>query len=291
MKLILSRKGFDSGQTSGGMASPILPCGCLCSIPIPYKQGVSYSDIWFGNQTFQQIIRELNPNWSATYAHLDPDLRAETLKFRPEKEHWRPAFGQSAAAAGVLSNQGVGEGDLFLFFGWFRKTKKHKKTGRLRFDGADVGRHIIYGWLEVGEVVNATVPLPGHLLFLRDHPHVRFAKIERGRNCIYVSSKSGRRAGLFATENKGIVLTKEAERRRTRWQLPDAFRSLSQKRDLTYHHKEWRWTTAGGSIELQSVSKGQEFVFDGKLHPEAQKYFVERIKAASTTSRECLHNF
>jgi hypothetical protein len=49
MKIILSRKGIDSGAMSGKMASPILPCGCLCSIPIPYRCGISYSDVHFGN--------------------------------------------------------------------------------------------------------------------------------------------------------------------------------------------------------------------------------------------------
>src|ERR1035441_3280458 len=79
MKISLSRKGIDSGVLSGRMASPILPCGCLCSIPIPYAWGTPYSDIWYGNRTVHQIVRELNPNWSHKTAHLDPDLRFESL--------------------------------------------------------------------------------------------------------------------------------------------------------------------------------------------------------------------
>ncbi len=69
MKIILSRKGIDSGALSGKMASPILPCGCLCSIPIPYRCGISYSDVHFGTRSFQQIIRELKPRWSNRLAH------------------------------------------------------------------------------------------------------------------------------------------------------------------------------------------------------------------------------
>src|ERR1022692_3154240 len=79
MKIILSRTGIDSGALSGRMASPILPCGCLCSIPIPYKCGVSYSEIQFEGRTFQEIVRELNPNWSDKIAHLDPDLRGDAF--------------------------------------------------------------------------------------------------------------------------------------------------------------------------------------------------------------------
>lgn len=166
MRIILSRKGIDSGVGSGRMASPILPCGCLCSIPIPYKQGIPYSDIQFGSRTVQQIIMELNPSWSHSVAHLDPDLRFDALASRPKG--WRPAFGQSGAAAGHLVNQDVGVDDLFIFFGWFRMTKK--TSGRLIFDPADIhGRHIVFGWLEVGRLVDKSPP-PSDLLFLVDPP-------------------------------------------------------------------------------------------------------------------------
>jgi hypothetical protein len=46
MKVILSRKGFDSA--SGGMPSPILPDGTLISLPIPCDRpgsGVPYASI------------------------------------------------------------------------------------------------------------------------------------------------------------------------------------------------------------------------------------------------------
>lgn len=70
------------------------------------------------------MVRELNPDWTNKLAHLDPDLRRDALPTRPNG--WRPAFGQSGAAAGHLFNQEVGIGDLFMFFGWFRKTIAEK---------------------------------------------------------------------------------------------------------------------------------------------------------------------
>src|ERR1017187_6593184 len=109
MKVCLSRKGLDSG--SGKMASPILPCGCLCSIPIPYaRSDVRYSDIHFGSRTLQEIGLDLNPRNADEPAHLDPDLRHAALIHRPKA--WRPAFGQSGAAARHLINQGMGVGGL-----------------------------------------------------------------------------------------------------------------------------------------------------------------------------------
>ena len=47
MKIILSRKGFDSA--SGGLCNPILPDGTLLSMPIPgtSKNPVYYKDLHF----------------------------------------------------------------------------------------------------------------------------------------------------------------------------------------------------------------------------------------------------
>ncbi|CAI8922445.1 hypothetical protein EMIT0158MI4_310005 [Burkholderia ambifaria] len=44
---------------------------------------------------------------------------------------WRPALGQTGAAQGHLSNNGVGAGDVFLFFGWFRQVEKSRGSGAL----------------------------------------------------------------------------------------------------------------------------------------------------------------
>ena len=44
MKIILSRKGFDSGY--GGIASPVLPDGTLLSLPIPTTEmGITYDEL------------------------------------------------------------------------------------------------------------------------------------------------------------------------------------------------------------------------------------------------------
>src|SRR5258706_9657488 len=118
MKICLSRKGLDS--ESGKMPSPILPCGCLCPIPIPYsKSDVRDSDIHFGSRTLQNIRADLKPKRDDELTHLDPDLQYNALINRPPG--WRPAFGQSGAAGGHLINQGFGAGDLFIFFGWFQR--------------------------------------------------------------------------------------------------------------------------------------------------------------------------
>jgi hypothetical protein len=190
------------------------------------------------------------------FAHLDPDLRSKALEKRPE--NWRAAFGQSGSAAGLLINQSVGDGALFIFFGWFRRTVK--VNGKLAFDRTDVnGRHIVWGWLEVGKVWKVVVPPPNDLRFLDDHPHVKFSEAQGPRNTVYVSSESGLKAGVFSTESESVVLTKEGEGGRSVWLLPEEFESLFlhvtcritlMRRDGTGRARELRFRRWGADRNL-----------------------------------------
>ena len=290
MKIILSRKGIDSA--SGGMASPILPCGCFCSIPIPDSQasGLRYSDIWFGRRTLMDICSQLDPQWEDKFefAHLDPDLRHDALVRR--LAGWRPAFGQSKVAASHLQNNGVDKGDLFVFFGWFRKTKA--ENGKLRFDPDDRhGRHMIYGWLEVGTVVDVDAELPnGDLSFLADHPHLHFATKPKP-NLVYVGSQSGLRAGLFGKQADDVSLTR-LERlgcRRSIWQFPLTCESLLRQNGLSYHRNKELQILPDGII-FRAAGRGQEFIFDGREHPDARDYFTGLIPAMDGQT-SCQHTF
>src|SRR5262249_42398082 len=149
MKIILSRKGFDS--SAGGHASPVLSDATMVSLPIPSRlDELAYADIAMtppsrdrrsrgdngtssralpAVSSYAELIRA--PDAGARLAggaHLDPDLLAAA---RPRPVGWRPTFGQVGAAGGHLRNARVGVGDLFLFFGWFRHTEDD--TARLRF--------------------------------------------------------------------------------------------------------------------------------------------------------------
>ena len=129
MKVILSRKGFDSSY--GGTASPILPDGTLLSLPIPSKaETVKFTDLHYDGQSYYDIVKSLKPTVKIKekYAcHLDPDLRRDVIS---RLDGWRPAFGQEGAALSHLQNQCVGVGDLFLFYGWFKQAELRLVTGR-----------------------------------------------------------------------------------------------------------------------------------------------------------------
>src|SRR5260370_23972725 len=125
MKIILSRKGFDASV--GKVASPIFPSGELCSLPIPESVPARYSkrynEIETGNQSSGAIVSDLTEGniKSDTYAHLDPDLNRASM---PRLANWKPVFGQAGAAERHLQNQGVREGDVFVFYGWFRRVEQ-----------------------------------------------------------------------------------------------------------------------------------------------------------------------
>lgn len=148
MKVILSRKGFDS--SAGGCANPILPDGRLVSFPIPSAlDHVPYEDLRSpSGRSYAQLLSELGGDRkiAGRGAHLDPQLE------RPSgaTDAWRGSLGQIGSAAEHLRNQGVGPGDLFVFYGWFRHTVE--VAGTLRFT-RDPGVHLIFGYLQVEEVL------------------------------------------------------------------------------------------------------------------------------------------
>lgn len=81
MKVILSRKGFDSA--SGGYPSPlIIEENRLVSLPIPEDNdandidtGVTYSNLMFNSSiSYSDIIYDLNKKYfNNRFVHLDPD--------------------------------------------------------------------------------------------------------------------------------------------------------------------------------------------------------------------------
>ncbi len=58
MRIILSRKGFDS--SAGGCPSPIFPDGRLFSLPIPDKTSpIVYSEIHYDDIDVGQLVSQL----------------------------------------------------------------------------------------------------------------------------------------------------------------------------------------------------------------------------------------
>lgn len=271
MKVILSRKGFDSGY--GGSPSPVLPDGTMLSLPIPVTDPtIGYNELFYNGKTYSEIICELMGKEikiegegyfpiENVSCHLDPDVRRECYE---RKDGWKGIFGQSNAAFTHLKNQEVGSEDVFLFFGWFRKTLL--ENGKLKYDPKCKGFHAIYGYLQVGEYkkINET-NFEEWTLY---HPHVSRGREASDLDHVFIStdqlsfmnSKLG--YGVFDFSDK-VILTKKGETK-SKWHLPDFF-----KRYKISYHTENSWKVD----YFQSAAKGQEFVVN------ADQEIVEWIKA------------
>lgn len=272
VKVILSRKGFDS--SNGGCASPIFPDGRLVSLPIPAsKAPTNFSDIGFDGPTVGQVVRDLSKGrvFPDSPTHLDPDLSTEAL---PRQDGWLPAFGQTGVAQSHLNSQGVEVGDLFLFFGWFKKVEKNSR-GRWSYVPGTPDLHVIFGWLQVGEVLRVgakTDEYSERYPWLARHPHLNGER--SGNNTIYVASPTlkfprqsrlGQLAGggAFGRVSDARTLSAPNQTSRSLWRLPAFFAPSENDRALSYHADPARWRAADNEwVYLQSVAKGQEFVMD-----------------------------
>jgi hypothetical protein len=269
MKLILSRKGFDSSPTCGACASPILPDGRMISLPIPHDSGtLAFAALRHQGLDVGQIVSDLTgtAEMAARCAHLDPDLDPTA---RPRQPGWRPAFGQDSAAQRHLDRMDVGVGDLFLFFGWFRRVVR--VDGRYRYRDKARNLHVLFGWLRVGEILRLgpdSVPA-----WLRDHPHA--VSKSAPHNTVYVADGPDG-GGIFPTFRPALRLTAPDSTSRSMWRLPTDFQPGGRV-PLTYHRDPSRWSPARGGCRLQSVAKGQEFVLDLQSYPGVRRWAEELI--------------
>lgn len=112
MKIILSRKGFDSAN--GGIVSPIFEDGAMISFPIPSNDVDTYDSLYYNGVRYSQILHDLRYK-GGDHCHVDPDLDSERRV--KNIDGWFPAFGQRNAAATYLKNIGVAQGISSCFLG------------------------------------------------------------------------------------------------------------------------------------------------------------------------------
>jgi hypothetical protein len=282
-RLVLSRKGFDSGY--GGMPSPILPDGTLVPLPIPSRADrFALRDLPYVDEDAGQLIADLSRGKHSldTRIHLDPDLdRAEGQRL----PGWRPALGQTGTSQSHLAAQGVGAGDVFLFFGWFRQAER--RDGKWCYAARAPHLHVLFGWLEVESchpiVERRAESLAAHP-WIADHPHTASPDhYTDRRNTLYVAPEQSRfdpglpGGGRFSRMDPALRLTAVGESR-TVWDLPAWFMPDASRPPMTYHVQPARWTVEGDRCRLRSVAKGQEFVLHASHYPEAATWLAHVIR-------------
>jgi len=284
MKLILSRKGFDSAH--GGCPSPILDGQLLCPLPIPDAGAPTpYGKISsFNGSAVAQIVEDLTGGRvrRGDGAHLDPDLRRDAIA---RAAGWRPIFGQAAAARSHLKNHGVGCGDLFLFFGCFRQAERVK--GVFRFVRSAPKLHVIFGWLQVGKVIRATDRVADEIPWASGHPHLAAPDRYKNNTLYFASDRlssiridaSG--GGTFDRLEPELILSQtDPYINCSTWRLRRWF-DPGERVPLSYHAKASRWTDCATSMRLQSAYPGQEFVLDVGQYPEAHAWLRSIFRAAN----------
>jgi hypothetical protein len=282
-RIVLSRKGFDGSY--GRMPSPILPDGKLLPLPIPARHDVfTMGDLQVGDVELPRLLHDLSrgEHSLSTHVHLDPDLdRRSDLRL----PGWRPSLGQTGAAQSHLASQGVGIGDVFLFFGWFREVEQYRQ--RWRFVPRAQNLHVMFGWLEIDEVLSVVQERKQALArhpWIANHPHVANpAHYDNLRNTLYIAPISSRYrsgsmgGGLFSTLQPELQLT-APDGSRSQWNLPAWFHP-GRRTPLSYHGDPGRWSHHPQGCNLRSVAKGQEFVLHATEYPESQQWLTNLVTA------------
>ncbi len=237
MRIVFSRKGFDS--SAGGGPSPIVN-GAPVSLPIPCGRGISrttYGDLGLGEYAVRSSRGKLGPG---DLCHHDPMFLEDRTCL----------FGQAGAAQTHLERQGVGPGDVFLFFGLFA-------------DDARRGlHHRIFGYLRVTEVIALGCGAPPEMIALR-HPHA--LAMHASNDAIW---RGDGRVAARASEALRLSVPGGSP---SLWQRP----SWLRRGGLSYHDRADRWLNGS---RLRAVARGQEFVADiGRR--KAPSDWLERILA------------
>ncbi len=273
MKIIFSRKGYDS--SAGGYASPIFPDKTLWSIPIPDNNNkASYRDLKFtyNNEPISSILNDFcnhsivraGKRSSCDYSnesnkcHHDPQLMNDSQRI---------VLGQADAADGHLRNHDVGEGDIFLFYGWFKEIEKNKTSNKWKYVRKTPDLHLIWAYMEVGDVLRLDTQKEkeealNKYTFLQDHPHLEESFCHnsiKGHNSLYLSS-----AGKYLyfdkyDESKCLTNNRDNEsNKRSEWRLPSFF----NQPDAFTFLKEKNFKLDGNDVLINFSGFGQEFVLD-----------------------------
>lgn len=284
MKLVLSRKGFDS--TYGRSPSPIMEDGKIISLPIPSSttdtnNKIRYEHIHSMGFNVGKIVEDLTKGKVRRDqgAHLDPDICFDS--YQPRPAGWKGLFGQCGAAQGHLRNQKIKRGDIFLFYGYFRYVKQ--ANGNYYFDNNHHPVHLIWAWMQVDDVLNLnTKDSLKQYQWAEYHPHNNYYNITN--NTLYVATDKLTLDGMHLEGIKGYgvlpkyrpiqQLTAPDALNRTDWRLPGWMYQEGKSCPLTYNSKR-EWTMKDGYAYLKAYSRGQEYVLDCTNHPEATEWIKE----------------
>jgi hypothetical protein len=260
----------------------------MISLPIPetgnYKAAnIRYSDLRSPIPEFAhlgEIVAQLTakPDLTNSRVHLDPHLDGTLLALSGE---WRALFGQDRAAQGHLRKQGVTNGDLFLFYGLYRRVKVD--CGQIKFRSDSTAKHVIFGWMRIGEIVSigdrkSTESWSHRNPWGQYHAHLHGEEVTN--NTLYVAADKSfdvlPGAGVFSHYSRERCLTAAGESCSV-WLLPEWLDRDRGDNRLSYNNDRTRWNRTSEGLLLRTKSPGQEYVLDAERYPEARGWAREMI--------------
>jgi hypothetical protein len=260
----------------------------MISLPIPSQaDNFTFADINVPDVDIASLLSGLSRQRHAISdrVHLDPDIDRSANNRLPG---WRPSLGQTGAAQTHLEGQGVGPGDVFIFFGWFREVELHQGIWRYVPRAPDL--HVMFGWLEVDAVIPVAQnrnPALKAFPWIADHPHVANPDAYGDQNnTLYVAPAQSNiwpdaphGGGRFAHFTDALRLTAPGESR-SNWSLPNWLHPAGRPA-LSYHGSAKRWQVRDGDVRLKSVGRGQEFVINGTAYPELEEWVSSIVRSNS----------
>ena len=228
--------------------------------------------------------------------HLDPDLNFDAYRHRKERadwHQWRGMLGQAGSAQSHLNNQEVASGDVFLFFGLYRRVEETAPEWHFVREAREL--HVLWGWLQVDEKYLVADIGPDELPWARHRPHI-CRDYRNGKNTVYAASTTldlggndDQRAiagwGVFPRFDQRLVLTDPNGAGVSHWRLPRWFFPDGNKPPLTYHPDRKRWRHDSSHAYLQSVGRGQEFVLALAHYPEATDWLYDLVSSLGSDTR------
>jgi hypothetical protein len=305
MKIILSRKGFDS--SFGGVPSPILEDGTILTFPIPENTecidySIKYQDLKPYDLDLGSLINDLakphnmhrNHKIQKPYTikkddivHLDPDICISSLANR--NKDWKGLLGQCGAAQGHLINQCVDKGDIFLFYGLFQNILQDKVSGQYKYDNSGNHKpekiHFIWGWMQIGDIININSDKKLKYQWAEYHAHYHFKK-PATNNTLYIAKDTlildnkqidgVKGFGTFGKYREELQLSDPDFDKTSFWRLPAWMYKNGQDCPLSYNAKR-PWKLENGFARLQAYPRGQEFVLNCDNFPEVSDWIQELI--------------
>ena len=268
-RVILSRKGFDGA--AGKQASPIFSDNTLFSLPIPQKRPSpnKYGDLFINQKSGEEAFIEagIGKNLNLdSFCHYDPMILPEI-----------GLFGQVGNAQGILEKRGVGVGDLFIFFGWFKKYFQKKSDC-----------HHIFGWLQIDEIIKGSDAIINYLKTINvEHPHGYGDLSSYRNNTLYVGTKKlvdnsiemeipG--FGLFPKSSSELILTNKGSSKSI-WEIPFEG-EISFGMEGVFMSQVTKWHDQSNNL-ISSGGRGQEIVLNSKKNPAIKNWAINLISKNS----------